>query len=91
MHQNLTSVSAPLTPEVGSVLVALAAATPGASLRLNDLCTATGLPTGHVGRHLRTLERERLVCYSAGGWRPTMRGARHAGEYTDAAGSSAAA
>ena len=49
-------------------------------LRLNDLSSITGLPTGHVGRHLRTLENDRLVDFGAGRWRVTLRGRRIASE-----------
>jgi DNA-binding IclR family transcriptional regulator len=68
---------APLSEEVGAVLAALAAETPASGLKLNDLTARTGLPTGHVGRHLRTLESERLARYDAGAWHATLRGQRH--------------
>ncbi|MCW2966869.1 MAG: hypothetical protein JWM71_641 [Solirubrobacteraceae bacterium] len=68
---------APLPPEVASVLQALADDESKPGLKLNDLSAATGLPTGHVGRHLRTLERDRLAQYGAGAWHATMRGQRH--------------
>lgn len=65
----------PLPREAAEVLTALGAAMSGAVVRLNELAAATGLPTGHVGRHLRTLERDRLARFEAGGWRLTRRGA----------------
>ncbi len=68
---------APLSAEAGSVLAALIQAANGTGLRLNDLSERTGLPTGHVGRHLRTLERDRLARYSVGTWRATARGEDH--------------
>ena len=67
----------PLSAEAGTVLVALVNAGTGNGLRLNDLAQRTGLPTGHVGRHLRTLERDRLARYSVGSWRATPRGEDH--------------
>src|SRR3954453_3127937 len=66
MNRNASALLAPLHPEVESVLATMTADGPDVSLKLNDLCGRTGLPTGHVGRHLRTLERDRLVRYSAG-------------------------
>lgn len=80
MYRTAASLSPVLTPEVESVLAALAHDDADAGYKLNDLSAATGLPTGHVGRHLRTLERERLVRYGAGAWLPTERGARHAAD-----------
>jgi|1186.fasta_scaffold456071_1 DNA-binding IclR family transcriptional regulator len=67
----------PLSAEAGSVLAALVTAGGPQGLRLNDLSERTGLPTGHVGRHLRTLERDRLARYGAGTWRATARGEDH--------------
>jgi hypothetical protein len=67
----------PLAPEVAAVLGALSGNPPESGLKLNDLSAATGLPTGHVGRHLRTLERDRLARYGAGVWHATVRGRRH--------------
>lgn len=75
MNRSASWLLAPLDVEAEAVLAALAA--PGIPLRLNDLVASTGLPTGHVGRHLRTLERERLARYEAGRWAPTERGYRH--------------
>jgi DNA-binding IclR family transcriptional regulator len=72
-----TTLLAPLPAEVASVLAALTSdRTPGGR-KLNDLAETTGLPTGHVGRHLRTLERDRLARYESGAWHPTVRGLRH--------------
>jgi DNA-binding IclR family transcriptional regulator len=67
----------PLNAEAGTVLMALVSAGSEQGLKLNDLSQRTGLPTGHVGRHLRTLERDRLARYSAGCWRATARGEDH--------------
>jgi DNA-binding IclR family transcriptional regulator len=67
----------PLSAEAGAVLMTLVTAGPDHGLRLNDLARRTGLPTGHVGRHLRTLERDRLARYSVGSWRATPRGEDH--------------
>jgi len=64
----------PLSAEAGTVLVALVSSGSDQGLKLNDLSQRTGLPTGHVGRHLRTLERDRLARYGAGAWRATARG-----------------
>ena len=72
---------APLGLEAEAVLAQLAKTGEDAGLKLNDLAQATGLPTGHVGRHLRTLERERLARYEAGSWLVTGRGARHAEDF----------
>jgi DNA-binding IclR family transcriptional regulator len=83
MNRNAASLLAPLNPEVEAVLATLTAGGLEARLKLNDLSGATGLPTGHVGRHLRTLERDRLVRYDLGGWLPTQRGVRHAGDLAD--------
>jgi DNA-binding IclR family transcriptional regulator len=66
-----------LSEEAGDVLGTLAAGG-DVGLRLNVLSALTGLPVGHVGRHLRTLERERLARERAGAWRPTPRGELHA-------------
>ena len=76
MHPHAASLPAPLGDEAASVLSVLAAAGEDTGVKLNALATATGLPTGHVGRHLRTLERERLARYAAGAWQPTNRGVR---------------
>lgn len=84
MNRNASALLASLHPEVESVLAAITGDGAEASLRLNDLCDRTGLPTGHVGRHLRTLERDRLVRYSSGKWQPTLRGMRHAMFQADA-------
>lgn len=84
MNRNAARLLAPLHHEVESVLGALAANADG-RLRLNDLSARTGLPTGHIGRHLRTLERDRLVRYASGAWEPTSRGARHAADVADQA------
>ena len=78
MNRNAAKLLAPVNQEVEAVLAALAAGGPEVRLRLNDLAARTGLPTGHVGRHLRTLERDRLVRYASGAWEPTLRGVRHA-------------
>jgi DNA-binding IclR family transcriptional regulator len=91
MNRNAAVLLAPLHPEVERVLETITEHGPETSLKLNDLCDRTGLPTGHVGRHLRTLERDRLVRYSAGAWQPTLRGMRHAVLRTDAAAPSAVA
>ena len=85
MNRNASALLAPLHPEVESVLAAITDDGAEASVRLNDLCSRTGLPTGHVGRHLRTLERDRLVRYASGRWQPTLRGMRHAMFRADAA------
>ena len=71
-----------LGPEAESVLATLAEKGLDASIKLNDLTRATGLPTGHVGRHLRTLERDRLARYGCGAWAATHRGVRHATDVT---------
>jgi DNA-binding IclR family transcriptional regulator len=80
MNRNAAHLLAPLNEEVESVLAALAAGGTEQRLRLNDLAQVTGLPTGHVGRHLRTLERDRLARYASGAWEPTQRGVRHAAD-----------
>jgi DNA-binding IclR family transcriptional regulator len=67
---------APLPIEVAAVLAELTDKSAAEGLRLNDLSSRTGLPTGHVGRHLRTLERDRLARYEGGAWHPTLRGLR---------------
>lgn len=67
----------PLSAEAGAVLMTLVNAGSDHGLRLNELAQRTGLPTGHVGRHLRTLERDRLARYSVGSWRATPRGEDH--------------
>lgn len=85
MNRNAASLlAASLGPEVEAVLAVLATNGPDVRLKLNDLSSATGLPTGHVGRHLRTLERDRLVQYACGAWLPTDRGVRHAADVADA-------
>ena len=66
--------SRPLCPQAESVLHALGVSDPG--LRLNELAGVTALPTGHVGRHLRTLEAERLAAFVGGVWSLTFRGRR---------------
>lgn len=68
---------APLAPGAAAVLAALTEVRPENGLRLNDIAARTGLPTAHVGRHLRTLERDRLARYAGGAWHPTLRGLRH--------------
>ena len=75
----------PLSAEAGAVLAALVTAGGARGLRLNELSARTGLPTGHVGRHLRTLERDRLARYSVGLWRATARGEDHPSVQTLAA------
>jgi DNA-binding IclR family transcriptional regulator len=80
MHRSTTPLLAAYKPEVEAVLAALAALGLESSCRLNDLGAATGLPPGHVGRHLRTLERERMVRYASGAWGPTQRGVDHAAD-----------
>jgi DNA-binding IclR family transcriptional regulator len=75
----------PLSAEAGTVLMVLVRAAAGTGLRLNELSARTGLPTGHVGRHLRTLERDRLARYSVGMWRATARGEDHPAVQTIAA------
>lgn len=77
MNHNASALLAPLTDEVSAVLATLAAGGPDTGLKINDLSGATGLPTGHIGRHLRILERDRLARYGAGAWRPTLRGMQH--------------
>jgi DNA-binding IclR family transcriptional regulator len=78
MNRNAAALLAPLSEEVSSVLAVLVAGGPDTGFKLNDLSQATSLPTGHIGRHLRTLERDRLAQYGAGGaWHPTLRGMRH--------------
>lgn len=72
------SVLAPLPAEAGSVLAALVADPAGTGLRVNDLAAGTGLTTGSIGRHLRTLERDRLARYDRGTWHATPRGVREA-------------
>ena len=67
----------PLSAEAGTVLVALVSSGSEQGLKLNELSQRTGLPTGHVGRHLRTPERDRLARYGAGAWRATTRGEDH--------------
>jgi DNA-binding IclR family transcriptional regulator len=91
MNRNASALLAPLHPEVESVLATMTVNGPDVSLKLNDLCGRTGLPTGHVGRHLRTLERDRLVRYSAGAWQATLRGMRHAMFRADAVAAEAEA
>ena len=65
-----------LSNQAGAVLLAIANEPDPLGLRLNDVTTITKLPTGHVGRHLRTLENNRLVDFGAGRWRVTLRGRR---------------
>ena len=78
MDRNASAFLAPLHPEVASVLAVLTDAGAESRVRLNDLAEGSGLPTGHVGRHLRTLERDRLVRYASGAWQATLRGMRYA-------------
>ena len=80
MHRHAAAALGPLGTEAEAVLVALAVAGRDLSLKLNELSGRTRLPTGHVGRHLRTLERHHLARYGAGAWRVTGRGFRHAAE-----------
>ena len=91
MNRNAASLLAPLHEEVEAVLAVLAIGGADISLKLNDLSSATGLPTGHVGRHLRTLERDRLVRYISGAWQPTLRGVRYAALRGDASSAQIAA
>lgn len=70
-----------LGPEAEAVLATLADKGLDASTKLNDLARATGLPTGHVGRHLRTLERDRLARYGCGAWAATHSGVRYATDH----------
>ena len=70
----------PLGEEAGAVLRALAYAPDPRGLRFNDIATLTSLPTGHVGRHLRTLEAERLIGFDNARWRATLRGRRVAAD-----------
>jgi DNA-binding IclR family transcriptional regulator len=81
----------PLTDEAAAVLAAIADEPDPLGLRLNELAGATGLPTGHVGRHLRTLEGDRLASFGAGRWRLTLRGRRIAGDLAAAAAEAAPA
>lgn len=76
----MNRISSLLGPEAEAVLATLAVKGLDASTKLNDLAKATGLPTGHVGRHLRTLERDRLARYGCGAWAATHRGVRYAAE-----------
>ncbi len=68
-----------LDAQATAVLAALTAADAPQGLRLNDLAARTGLSMGHIGRHLRTLERDRLARYAGGLWHATLRGAHRAG------------
>ena len=83
MDRNASALLAPLHQEVAAVLAVLTAAGPEERVRLNDISAGSSLPTGHVGRHLRTLERDRLVRYSAGAWQATLRGMRYAAVQPD--------
>lgn len=76
MNRNAAWLLEPLGAEAELVLAALTGTE--RPLRLNDLAAITELPTGHVGRHLRTLEAARLVRYASGTWAPSGRGARYA-------------
>ena len=69
-----------LSNQVSAVLLAIANEPDALGLRLNDVASITSLPTGHIGRHLRTLENNRLVDFGAGRWRVTLRGRRVASE-----------
>ena len=80
MNRLAAAPVSPLGEEAESVLAVLLAIGTEGSARLNELAHRTGLPTGHVGRHLRTLERDRLVRYAAGTWQVTGRGVHHAGD-----------
>lgn len=66
-----------LDDEAEAVLAVLAHADDGVTVRVNDVVRGTALPTGHVGRHLRTLEVLRMARYASGGWLATERGRRH--------------
>ena len=78
MDRNASALLAPLHHEVASVLAVLTDVGADERVRLNDISSRSGLPTGHVGRHLRTLERDRLVRYASGAWHATLRGMRYA-------------
>ena len=78
MDRNASALLAPLHHEVASVLAVLTEVGSDERVRLNDISSRSGLPTGHVGRHLRTLERDRLVRYAGGAWHATLRGMRYA-------------
>jgi DNA-binding IclR family transcriptional regulator len=78
MDRNASALLAPLHPEVAAVLCVLTDAGPESRVRLNDITAGSNLPTGHVGRHLRTLERDRLVRCVSGAWQATLRGMRYA-------------
>lgn len=77
MYRMSPALLTQLPDECADVLAALSWDGPESALRLNDLVARTGLPTGHVGRHLRTLERDRLAQYRGGSWQATLRGLRH--------------
>jgi DNA-binding IclR family transcriptional regulator len=74
MTSNTVAPLAPLHDEALMVLSVLADDAPTSGLKLNDLTALTGLPTGHVGRHLRSLEADRLAAYGAGAWHVSRRG-----------------
>jgi len=76
MDRTAGTLLAALGAEAEAVLAALASSPGEASVRLNDLVRATGLPTGHVGRHLRTLEAARLARSVGVAWQATERGRR---------------
>jgi DNA-binding IclR family transcriptional regulator len=78
MDRNASALLAPLHPEVASVLAVLTEVGSEERVRHNDISGRSGLPTGHVGRHLRTLERDRLVRSGSGAWQATLRGMRYA-------------
>jgi DNA-binding IclR family transcriptional regulator len=78
MNRNAAPLLAPLGPEAEAVLAVLASSGSESSVKLNALVAATGLPMGHVGRHLRTLERDRFARYASGSWLVTPHGARRA-------------
>ena len=77
MYRMSPALMSQLPTEAADDLAALSWDGPDSAVRLNDLVARTGLPTGHVGRHLRTLERERLAAYRGGTWHATLRGLRH--------------
>ena len=78
-----------LSEQVSAVLSAIASEPDALGLRLNDVAAITGLPTGHVGRHLRTLENDRLIGFGAGRWRVTLRGRRVAAQLATVAAAAA--
>lgn len=63
-----------LSPETQSVLEDLADHPEDTGRRINAIAQATGLAVSHVGRHLRTLEVDRLAREHGGLWSATPRG-----------------